>query len=113
VGKVGVAISHIGDMRTLFEGIPLASMNTSMTINARSRMAGVSTEDPGLIAARRRRWSVRLRHGSLALGARRPASRLARSPNKLCKAQLQKILWDATALLETAPPQADEIRRAW
>jgi ethylmalonyl-CoA mutase len=34
VGKVGVAISHIGDMRTLFEGIPLASMNTSMTINA-------------------------------------------------------------------------------
>ena len=34
VGKVGVAISHIGDMRTLFEDIPLASMNTSMTINA-------------------------------------------------------------------------------
>ena len=34
VGKVGVAISHIGDMRALFEGIPLASMNTSMTINA-------------------------------------------------------------------------------
>ena len=25
----------------------------------------------------------------------------------LCRAQLQKILWDATALLETAPPQAD------
>jgi (2R)-ethylmalonyl-CoA mutase len=34
VGKVGVAISHIGDMRALFDGIPLASMNTSMTINA-------------------------------------------------------------------------------
>src|SRR6202042_3917170 len=34
VGKVGVAISHIGDMRTEFEGIPLASMNTSMGINA-------------------------------------------------------------------------------
>src|SRR5271167_3245471 len=34
VGKVGVAISHIGDLRTLFEDIPLASMNTSMTINA-------------------------------------------------------------------------------
>ena len=34
VGKVGVAISHIGDMRSLFEDIPLASMNTSMTINA-------------------------------------------------------------------------------
>ncbi|WP_290541641.1 protein meaA [Aestuariivirga sp.] len=34
VGKVGVPISHIGDMRTLFDQIPLATMNTSMTINA-------------------------------------------------------------------------------
>jgi ethylmalonyl-CoA mutase len=34
VGKVGVPISHLGDMRTLFDGIPLSSMNTSMTINA-------------------------------------------------------------------------------
>src|SRR5215468_2361086 len=34
VGRVGVPISHIGDMRTLFDGIPLARMNTSMTINA-------------------------------------------------------------------------------
>ncbi|HQS07811.1 MAG TPA: protein meaA [Xanthobacteraceae bacterium] len=34
VGKVGVPISHLGDMRTLFQDIPLAEMNTSMTINA-------------------------------------------------------------------------------
>ena len=34
VGKVGVSIAHIGDMRALFDGIPLATMNTSMTINA-------------------------------------------------------------------------------
>ena len=34
VGKVGVPISHIGDMRALFAQIPLAKMNTSMTINA-------------------------------------------------------------------------------
>ncbi len=34
VGKVGVPISHLGDMRALLDGIPLASMNTSMTINA-------------------------------------------------------------------------------
>ncbi len=34
VGKVGVPVSHIGDMRQLFEGIPLDEMNTSMTINA-------------------------------------------------------------------------------
>jgi (2R)-ethylmalonyl-CoA mutase len=34
VGKVGVPVCHLGDMRTLFEDIPLAQMNTSMTINA-------------------------------------------------------------------------------
>ena len=34
VGKVGVPISHLGDMRLLFGGIPLEEMNTSMTINA-------------------------------------------------------------------------------
>jgi (2R)-ethylmalonyl-CoA mutase len=34
VGKVGVPVNHLGDMRALFTGIPLASMNTSMTINA-------------------------------------------------------------------------------
>src|SRR5437588_8206763 len=34
VGKVGVPISHLGDMRMLFEQIPLGDMNTSMTINA-------------------------------------------------------------------------------
>src|SRR5882672_1379853 len=34
VGKVGVPVAHIGDMRALFDGIPLGEMNTSMTINA-------------------------------------------------------------------------------
>ncbi len=34
VGKVGVPITHLGDMRALFAGIPLNQMNTSMTINA-------------------------------------------------------------------------------
>jgi (2R)-ethylmalonyl-CoA mutase len=34
VGKVGVPICHLGDMRTVFDGIPLREMNTSMTINA-------------------------------------------------------------------------------
>ena len=34
VGKVGVPVSHIGDMRALFDEIPLETMNTSMTINA-------------------------------------------------------------------------------
>ncbi len=34
VGKVGVPVSHIGDMRVLLDGIPVDRMNTSMTINA-------------------------------------------------------------------------------
>ena len=34
VGKVGVPVSHVGDMETLFDGIDLGQMNTSMTINA-------------------------------------------------------------------------------
>ncbi|HEX3931741.1 MAG TPA: protein meaA [Nocardioides sp.] len=34
VGKVGVPIPHLGEMRRLFEDIPLSEMNTSMTINA-------------------------------------------------------------------------------
>tara|TARA_R110002167_G_scaffold362650_1_gene582064 strand:+ start:62214 stop:64181 length:1968 start_codon:yes stop_codon:yes gene_type:complete len=34
VGKVGVPVSHLGDMRALFKDIPLEQMNTSMTINA-------------------------------------------------------------------------------
>lgn len=34
VGKVGVPVGHLGDMMTLFDGIPLDQMNTSMTINA-------------------------------------------------------------------------------
>jgi (2R)-ethylmalonyl-CoA mutase len=34
VGKVGVPVNHLGDMRALFDDIPLDQMNTSMTINA-------------------------------------------------------------------------------
>ncbi len=34
VGKVGVPVAHLGEMRTLFDQIPLGEMNTSMTINA-------------------------------------------------------------------------------
>src|SRR5919112_5104911 len=34
VGKVGVPVPHIGEMRTLFDGVDMEQMNTSMTINA-------------------------------------------------------------------------------
>ena len=39
VGKVGVPISHLGDMKALFDGLPLEQMNTSMTINATAAVA--------------------------------------------------------------------------
>ena len=58
VGKVGVPVSHLGDMRTLFEAIPLAEMNTSMTINATAMwllalyvaLAAERGVDPALLA---------------------------------------------------------------
>jgi (2R)-ethylmalonyl-CoA mutase len=58
VGKVGVPISHVGDLEALFEGIPLRETNTSMTINATAmwllalyqvvaeRQADAAGEDP-------------------------------------------------------------------
>jgi len=55
VGKVGVPISHLGDMRALFDGIPLAQMNTSMTINATAMfmlaLYVVAAEEQGAPAA--------------------------------------------------------------
>src|SRR3569833_2317122 len=55
VGKVGVPISHLGDMRQLFDGIPLGEMNTSMTINATAMwllaLYQVAAEEQGADAA--------------------------------------------------------------
>jgi ethylmalonyl-CoA mutase len=52
VGKVGVSISHRGDMRTLLHDIPLDQMNTSMTINATAAwllaLYIVAAEDEGI-----------------------------------------------------------------
>src|SRR6201985_2660491 len=52
VGKVGVPVSHRGDMATLMDGIPLGEMNTSMTINATAAwllaLYIVSAEDQGV-----------------------------------------------------------------
>ncbi len=66
VGKVGVPVSHLGDVRALFDGIPLAEMNTSMTINATAmwllalyetaalEQAGVGPDDPAAVEVRGR-----------------------------------------------------------
>jgi len=55
VGKVGVPVSHLGDMRRLFDGIPLGEMNTSMTINATAMwllaLYQVAAEEQGVDAA--------------------------------------------------------------
>jgi ethylmalonyl-CoA mutase len=52
VGKVGVPIAHRGDMKTLLDGIPLDTMNTSMTINATAAwllgLYVVTAEDQGV-----------------------------------------------------------------
>jgi (2R)-ethylmalonyl-CoA mutase len=52
VGKVGVPVAHKGDMHTLFDGIPLGEMNTSMTINATAAwllaLLIVTAEDNGV-----------------------------------------------------------------
>ncbi len=55
VGKVGVPVSHRGDMAALMDGIPLAEMNTSMTINATAAwllaLYIVAAEEQGVAAA--------------------------------------------------------------
>ncbi len=58
VGKGGVPVPHLGEMRTLFDGIPLDEMNTSMTINATAMwllgmylaLAEEQGVDPGALA---------------------------------------------------------------
>ena len=63
VGKVGVPVAHLGDMRRLFDGIPLTAMNTSMTINATAMWLlalyqVVATSRPSrAVRTRRRRWA--------------------------------------------------------
>ena len=83
VGKVGVAISHIGDMRALLADIPLASMNTSMTINATApwlMALYIAVADEQGAPRRRASGHDPERHHQGISGARRlclPARRLA------------------------------------
>ncbi len=56
VGRVGVPVGHLGDMRALFDGIPLEQSNTSMTINATAMwllaLYQVAAEEQGADIAR-------------------------------------------------------------
>ena len=53
VGRVGVPVAHLGDVRALFDGIPLDRMNTSMTINATAlwllAMYQLTAEEQGVV----------------------------------------------------------------
>ncbi len=84
VGRVGVPVAHLGDMRALFDGIPLAAANTSMTINATGDVAaralrrrsaqeqGVAPGGAGRHDAERHRQGVPVpRHLHLPAGRRR------------------------------------------
>ncbi len=70
VGKVGVPVPHLGEMRRLFDGIPVADMNTSMTINATAMwllaLYQVVAEEQAGVTAGSPPDEIRRVHGSLA-----------------------------------------------
>ena len=94
VGKVGVPISHLGDMRTLFAGIPIGDMNTSMTINATAAW---------LMALYMR---ARRRAGRAA--ARFRARRRTTSSRNICRAELTCFRPALDAADEGPDPVHDE-----
>ena len=60
VGKVGVPIPHLGEMRRLFDEIPLTEMNTSMTINAVAMWMLAGSTAMAMAAWGKRPWPCRL-----------------------------------------------------
>ena len=111
VGKVGVAISHIGDMRALFEDIPLASMNTSMTINATApwlmALYIATADEQGAPRGRAPGHDAERHHQGIS-GARRlcvPARRLApadQGPDPLLRPRDAEVEPDERVLLPFA-----------
>ena len=79
VGKVGVPISHIGDMEALFDAIPLKEMNTSMTINATAMWLLALYQVTPSGRPRRRR-------GPAEGGTRSPGPRRTTSSRSTCRA---------------------------
>ena len=87
VGKCGVAIASLADMETLFDGIPLADVSTSMTINGPARWSGRSTSPrPRSRACRARSCAARSRTtcsrstSPRSRGCSRPSLRCGSSP---------------------------------
>src|ERR671937_49939 len=87
VGKVGVPISHKGDMHTLLDGIPLDRMNTSMTINATAAwllalyvVVGdeIGRERYGVADERQRRFRYGVQVNSLGLTEAQPENNVQR-----------------------------------
>ena len=95
VGKVGVPVPHLGEMRALFDDIPLAEMNTSMTINATAMWLlalyqVVAEEQAGLGAdaasrsARRSRTACRARPRTTSSRSTSPAGPTSSRPSTRC-----------------------------
>ena len=86
VGKVGVPISHVGDIRALFADIPLAEMNTSMTINATAMwllaLYEVALEQAADPAAMRQRPSDSSSPARRRTTSSRSTSRAAPTPSR-------------------------------
>ena len=81
VGKVGVPVPHLGEMRTLFDGIPLDEMNTSMTINATAMWLLAHVHRAGRGAGRRPRRCSRARRRTTSSRSTCRAARTSSGPS--------------------------------
>src|SRR5438552_784291 len=88
VGKVGVAIDSVDDMRRLFDGIPLGQVSTSMTINAPAALLLLLyqlVDEVAKFRAARRIWARLMRDD---FGARDPRSQMLRFHTQTAGVQL-------------------------
>ena len=84
VGKVGVAIDSIDDMRVLFDGIPLDKVSTSMTINAPAALLLLLYQLVARGAGRSRRQAHRHHPERRAQGVHRARAPTSSRPSRRC-----------------------------
>ena len=122
VGKVGVPVSHIGDMRTLFDGIPLAEANTSMTINAPAMWllalyVAVADEHGRRRAHARRHHAERHRQGVPLAGHVRVPARAEHAPDhrhdRLVGGRTSRSGTRSTSAATTCRRPGPRRRRSW
>ena len=84
VGRTGVAIDSLDDMRTAFDGIPLDEVSTSMTINAPGRGAAAALPARRRGAGRRRRSSCAARSRTTSSRSTSRAGTTSTRPSRRC-----------------------------